>query len=112
MIVRRDRPGRRTCWRKAAAIQAWPADPPNPKVRKSSGQGAGEIRAVIVDDALPDTDGVEFRVPLRAGPQLLLHDLEIDLTELVAVQADALVGEEVRRGPENPHLVVVGQDSD
>src|SRR5205814_8358726 len=36
----------------------------------------------------------------------------IGITELVPVQVDALVGEEVRRGPEDPLLVVIGQDLD
>ena len=78
----------------------------------ASWQGAGEIRLVIFDDAAPDADGVEFGVLLRAAAQLLLHDLEIELTELVPVQLDALVGEEVRRGPENPLVAVIGQDPD
>jgi hypothetical protein len=55
---------------------------------------------------------VEFWVLLRAGPQLLFHGLEIELTELVPVQVDALVGKEVRGGPEDPLLVVIGQDPD
>jgi hypothetical protein len=67
---------------------------------------------MIVDDAAPDADGVELGVLLRAAAQLLLHELEIELTQLVPVQVDALVGEEVRRGPEDPLVAVVGQDLD
>ena len=77
-----------------------------------SWQGAGEIRRVTLDDAAPDTGGVEFGVLLRAGPQLFLHELEIGITKFVPVQVDALVGEEVHCGAEDPLLVVTGQDPD
>ena len=65
-----------------------------------------------VDDAAPDTDRVELGILLRAGPQLLLHELEVDVPEFVPVQVDALVGEEVRGGPVDSLFVVVSQDPD
>ena len=65
-----------------------------------------------VDDAAPDTDRVEFGILLRAGPQLFLHGLEVEITDLVPVEVDALIGEEVRRGPEDLLVAVLGLDPD
>ena len=38
--------------------------------------------------------------------------LEIEIADIVPVQADALIGEEVRRGPEDLLRAVVGDDPD
>ena len=75
-------------------------------------QGAGEIRLVRFDDAAPDTDGIEFGILLRTGLLLLLHDLEVEIPNLMSVQVDALVGEEVGDGPEDLIHTVLGQDPD
>jgi hypothetical protein len=40
---------------------------------------------------------------------LLLHDLEIEVADLIPVQVHALIGEEVRRGPEDPLFAVTDE---
>jgi hypothetical protein len=49
-------------------------------------QGAGELRQVPLQDAAPDADGVELRMPLRTGLLLLLQVLEIQVPDLMPIQ--------------------------
>src|SRR2546430_1076779 len=75
-------------------------------------QGAGEICRMPFDDRTPDTGGVEFGMLLRTGPLLFLHDLEIQLSDLVSAQVYALVREEVCHGTKDLIYALLGQDPD
>ena len=68
-------------------------------------QRTGEVRQVPVDDAAPDTDGIEFGIPLRTGSPLLLQDPEVEVPDMVA----GLAGLQVRfRLQDWPHAFCNG----
>ena len=81
-------------------------------VELGGGQVAGETRLVLIDDAVPDSHRVEFGMLLRTGVLLLAHDPEIQLSDLIAAQIYALVGEEVRRAAEDLVHAFIGLDPD